>query len=272
MNQSFKKWEDSMRINKTINKCRAISSFLESVTLVTTSQYGAIFENPRQAYLREKYLTRLILTQTGNITKYFGILVNALKAARINDQIQGKERKLIVSRIGNMIGNQNATGVKTALQKLYVNMKVKQKQINFMKRLMQTKGGKLFESIRIWKELPEKNKFSKVRNGHKFFSILKKQADNVLIYIFKQFINDLEDGEIKKRRAMGVLMSMTSSDVRKYYIKWHSDTKKRRILAQCATAMTFMESVSDVIRGNMTIILESQRASMLKEKCFNKMM
>lgn len=53
-----------------------------------------------------------------------------------------------------MIGNQNATGIKTALQKLYVNMKVKQKQINFMKRLMQTKGGKLFESIRIWKDLP----------------------------------------------------------------------------------------------------------------------
>ena len=76
-----------MRITKTINKCRSISTFLESVTVVTTSQYGIIFENPRQAYLREKYLTRLILTQTGNITRYFTILVNALKAARMNDQI-----------------------------------------------------------------------------------------------------------------------------------------------------------------------------------------
>lgn len=89
-----------------------------------------------------------------------------------------------------MVGNQSATGVKTALQKLYVNMKVKQKQINFMKRLMQTKGGKLFEAIRIWKDLPEKNAFSKVRNGHKFFSVLKKLADKVLIHIFKQYIDD----------------------------------------------------------------------------------
>lgn len=89
-----------------------------------------------------------------------------------------------------MIGNQNATGIKTALQKLYVNMKVKQKQINFMKRLMQTKGGKLFESIRIWKDLPEKNRFSKVRNGHRFFSVLKRLADKSLIYIFKQYIDD----------------------------------------------------------------------------------
>lgn len=54
---------------------------------------------------------------------------------------------------------------------------------------------------------------------------------------------------------MGVLMSMTSSDIRKYYIKWHADTKKRKILAQCATAMSFMESVNDVIKGNMTIML-----------------
>lgn len=103
--------------------------------------------------------------------------------------------------------------------------------------------------------MPEKNAFSKVRNGHKFFSILKKLADKVLIEIFKKHTDDYEEGEIKKRRAMGVLMSMTSSDVRKYFVRWNSDTKKRRILAQCATALTFMESVNEVIKGNMSIVI-----------------
>jgi hypothetical protein len=43
-----------------------------------------------------------------------------------------------------MLKNQSATGIKGALQKLYINYKVKQKQINFIKRLMQTKGGKIY--------------------------------------------------------------------------------------------------------------------------------
>lgn len=43
-----------------------------------------------------------------------------------------------------MLKNQSATGVKGVLQKLYINYKVKQKQINFIKRLMQTKGGKIY--------------------------------------------------------------------------------------------------------------------------------
>lgn len=50
----------------------------------------------------------------------------------------------LVARINNMLGNQSATGIKTALQKLYVNSKVKQKQVAFIRRLMQTKGGKIY--------------------------------------------------------------------------------------------------------------------------------
>lgn len=94
----------------------------------------------------------------------------------------------LVARINNMLGNQSATGIKTALQKLYVNSKVKQKQVAFIRRLMQTKGGKIYEAIRCWKDLPEKNQFSKVRNGHKFFSILKKLADKVMMGTFKPYV------------------------------------------------------------------------------------
>ena len=100
----------------------------------------------------------------------------------------------MVSRISNMVGNQSATGVKAAIQKLYVNYKVKQKQVNFINRLMQTKGGKIISAVRTWKDLPEKNKFSKVRNGHKFYSILKKMADKVMISTFKPFVDIYEDG------------------------------------------------------------------------------
>lgn len=89
-----------------------------------------------------------------------------------------------------MIGNQSATGVKAAIQKLHINMRVKQKQINFINRLMQTKGGKIISAIKTWKDLPEKNKFSKIRNGHKFFSILKKLADKVMIATFKPFVEE----------------------------------------------------------------------------------
>lgn len=57
---------------------------------------------------------------------------------------------------------------------------------------------------------------------------------------FKAYVEDLELGEVRKRGAMGVLLSMTSSDVRRYFMKWHNDNKKRTVLAQCKTAMSFM--------------------------------
>jgi hypothetical protein len=63
---------------------------------------------------------------------------------------------------------------------------------------------------------------------------------------------------------MGVLLSMTSSDVRKYFTKWHSDTKKRTTLAQCKTTMSFFESINNINHGNFLIIFESQRASKIK--------
>lgn len=71
---------------------------------------------------------------------------------------------------------------------------------------------------------------------------------------------------------MGVLLSMTSSDIRRYFTKWHTDNKKRTILAQCKTAMTFMQSVTEVVKGNFSIVIESQRASRIKEKALERMM
>lgn len=43
-----------------------------------------------------------------------------------------------------------------------------------------TKGGRVAEAFRIWKELPEPNQLEKIRNANKFFLILSKVAANCL--------------------------------------------------------------------------------------------
>lgn len=37
----------------------------------------------------------------------------------------------------------------------YLNWKIKQAQTNFIKKLLMTKGGRVMEAVRIWKNLPE---------------------------------------------------------------------------------------------------------------------
>ena len=188
LQQAFKKWEDSMRIHKTLTKCRCLNSFLESATTMLTAQYGVVFENPRKAYLREKYLVRLVHTQSGNIQRYFNMWINAMKQARVNNLIQDKEKKLMIARLSAMLGSQSIMGVKGAVSRLYVNSKVKQKQLHFIRRLMQTKGGKLVGAIRLWKDLPEKNRKSKVRLGQRFFTVLRDLSDKSLIKSLKCFM------------------------------------------------------------------------------------
>ena len=132
--------------------------------------------------------------------------------------------------MAGMLGNQSVTGVKAAVKKLYLNSRIKKQQVHFIKKLMQTKAGKLLESIRIWKDLPEKNQMSKIRNAQKFFGKLRSLADKCMVRSFAPFVEEMEEGELKKRRAMGILINMSSSDIRKFYIKWHGDTKKLRII------------------------------------------
>ena len=67
------------------------------------------------------------------------------------------------------------------------------------------------------------------------------------------------------------MISMTSSDVRRYYCRWQNDTNREKVVNMCKGTINLVESLNQVIKGNMLTVLETQKSVALREKVMTRM-
>lgn len=153
----------------------------------------------------------------------------------------------------------------------YLNWKIRQLQTNFIKKLLMTKGGRVMEAVRIWRDLPEPKQLEKVKKAHKFFNALHNIVLSNYSLALKPLKSDSEEGELYKKKSILQLLNTTSSGVRKYYSRWMETTKKVHLLKLCKGTYNMLLSLTNIACSNLQILFENEHASKLKEKYIKKL-
>ncbi len=98
-------------------------------------------------------------------------------------------------------------------------------QENFIKKMLGTQVGKIFNAIRIMKTLPERKDVLDPTNANKFEKGLSKFLKDKLKFTFDQFKKDSEFGGIFKKRAAILMVKMSESKVKQMYGRWSNTTR-----------------------------------------------
>lgn len=98
-----------------------------------------------------------------------------------------------------------------------------------MKKLLDTKAGKILEAWRKWKSIPKTDK-SKSRKVAEFEKRLSRYIDRTLKTTWRPFKDQFDDGQTKKKQAVIQLINVTMNGQKKMYTRWHSITEKTRLM------------------------------------------
>lgn len=271
VNRIYSRWNESTRMHRTITICRKSEHFFQELTHVYTANLKMIFENPRELILKEKCLNKLFSVQQSLMKDGLSRWLMNHRSNKLSDSINDHKKKTMLTYFNQLLNKRGAEEIKKAVHQFYLNWKITQLQTNFIKKLLMTKGGRVVEAFRIWKELPEPNQLEKVRKAQKFFFMLRAFANNNLLKLFKPLKEESETAELKKKRAVLRLLDTTSSGIRKYYGNWLTLTKKTRLFTMCKLTHNFLQELTSVAIGNIKCLLESQHEIRLKEKCINRL-
>lgn len=76
------------------------------------------------------------------------------RSEKLNSSINNTKKSLMIASFNQLLHKRDFADCKRAVHQFYLNWKITQCQTNFIKKLLTTKGGRVVEAFRIWKELP----------------------------------------------------------------------------------------------------------------------
>jgi hypothetical protein len=134
--------------------------------------------------------------------------------------------------------------------------RVRAVQSSFIKKLLNTKIGKVFNAFLLLKTLPERKEFRDPTKANRFEKGLDKFIRDKLKYTYDQFRNEWEEASVFKKRAAILMVKMSESKLKKYYTRWHTSVSEGRIVQKCKALNDLFLSLNQGIKDtvNKTLI------------------
>ena len=100
-------------------------------------------------------------------------------------------------------------------------LKSRDENLKYIGRLLyKTRIGKIYEAFSKWKGLPERLDKAKSEKAHRFEKGLKAFVDRTLSRAMNGFKNELEVGQLIKKKAVIQMIEITASGQKKMYNRW----------------------------------------------------
>ncbi len=123
-------------------------------------------------------------------------------------------------------------------------------QESFIKKMLGTQVGKIFNAIRIMKTLPERKGVLDPTNANKFEKGLSKFLKDKLKFTFDQFKKDSEFGGVCKKRAAILMVKMGESKVKQIYGRWSNTTREGKIVDKCKKLNNVFFHLNNIVKSN----------------------
>lgn len=144
-------------------------------------------------------------------------------------------------------------------------------QSNFIKKMLGTQVGKIFNAIRIMKTLPERKALLDTQRANKFEKGLSKFLSDKLKYTFDQFKRDSEFGGIFKKRAAILMVKMSESKVKQMYGRWSNTAKEARIIEKCKKLNDAFFNLNVIVKANANQAFYDDKEAKLKGAVIDKL-
>lgn len=160
----------------------------------------------------------------------FGLWRARIVELKILAELNRTSKKMILEKISKIIEMTSKESVISAIRKFQINRKVQAVQKNFLRRLLQSKTGKLAESFNVWKSIPLQNLAVKYKKYQKLYFQLESLRRARLTTVQACFKDEQADGNTMKKQSILRILDVTSLGIRKLYSRWEKLTKRKKML------------------------------------------
>lgn len=138
----------------------------------------------------------------------------------MNHKLTAQKRAELTKMLQDLITNSKQKALRECIALFKKNWRILLVQNNFFQKLMNTQFGKVIGALQIWKNLPVPKNKELIGKANKFQETLQRHVNNNLKATWRAFVSDYEQGLVKKKYIMRLLIQKCSKGLGKFFEEW----------------------------------------------------